>query len=137
MKTLTKILLLLFVISHIGCEETIEPKIDNSSPLIGSWINPQYMNTLWRYERANALQNDGPGFTLKPEGLIVERKNSGFCGTPPINYANYDGTWNKKDSLITINVDYWGGKTDYQWKVVSVNDRYLIVDKVKEEYQVK
>lgn len=135
MKILTKILLLLFCITLIGCEETIESKIHHSGPIIGSWINPQYIDTLWRYERANALQVNGPGFTLNPDGLIVERKNSGWCGTPPITYANYDGTWAKKDSLITIIVDYWGGKADYQWKVISVDDRYLTVDKVKEEYQ--
>lgn len=137
MKTLTKIFLLLFSITLIACEETIEPKVDSLNPIIGSWINPQYTDTLWRYERANALKDEGPGFTLKPEWLIVERKNTGWCGTPPITYGNYDGTWAMKDSLITITAEYWGGKADYQWKVISVDDRYLVLYKVKEEYQVK
>lgn len=135
MKTHTKILLLLFVITLIGCEETIESKVDSSDPLIGSWINPQYMDTLWRYERADALQDDCPGFTFKAEGLFVERKNAGWCGTPPITYANFNGSWTMQDSLITVTVDYWGGEADYQWRIISVDDRYLILDKVKEEYR--
>lgn len=135
MKTLAKIILLLFSITLFSCEETIEPKINSSDPIIGSWINPHYMDTLWRYERADALQDDCPGFTFKPEGLFVERKNAGFCGTPPIVYSNFNGTWTKNDSLIQITVDYWGGEADYQWKIISMDDRYLILDKVKEEYR--
>ncbi|HET6556461.1 MAG TPA: hypothetical protein VFG54_04045 [Prolixibacteraceae bacterium] len=135
MKTFNKLLLLLLVITLIGCEETIEPKVSNSNPLIGSWINPQSMDTLWRYERADALQDDCPGFTFKAEGWFVERKNAGWCGTPPITYANFNGTWTRNDSLIQITVDYWGGETDYQWRIISVDDHYLMLYKVKEEYR--
>lgn len=134
MKTLTKILLLVCIIPLIACEETIEPKVNNSDPLIGSWINPAYIDTLWRYERADALKDDCPGITFKPDGLLIERKNAGWCGTPPITYANYNGTWTRNDSLIRITVGYWGGEADYQWKVISVDDRYLTVHRVKEEY---
>lgn len=137
MNTFTKHLLLFFVITLIGCEETIEPKVNNSDPIIGSWINPQYTDTLWKYERANALQENSPGITFKPDGLLIERKNAGWCGTPPITYSNYNGSWTRNDSLIQITVDYWRGEADYQWKIISMDDRYLTVYKMKEEYQIK
>ena len=31
----------------------------------------------------------------------------------------------KNDSLITIKVDYWGGKAIYIWKIVSLSEENL------------
>lgn len=134
MKTLLKLLMFFSVVILSACEETIEPRFNNSDPLIGSWINPHYSDTLWQFEKANTLQDDSPGITFKADGLLIERKNAGWCGTPPITYANYDGTWTRNDSLIRITVDYWGGKADYQWKIISMDDRTLTVYRVKDEY---
>ena len=134
MKTLHKIFLLLSVIAVLACEETIEPMADQSDNLIGSWVNPVPVDTCWRYERAYGLNNNDYGFAFQSDQVFVERKNAGFCGTPPITYANFEGTWAKKDSIINISVEYWGGIADYQWKVISVNDQYLTIYKVKEEY---
>jgi len=63
--------------------------------------------------------------------------DTGWCGTPPIAYSDFDGTWNKKDSVIKITVAYWGGLADYQWKVISVDNNNLTIYRLKEEYHSK
>lgn len=135
MKTFGKVLFFLFLITTMmACEESLQPMDNSSDELIGTWINPTPVDTLWQYDRAATLDNAGYGFSFKADDQFVERKNAGWCGTPPISYSNFEGTWSQNDSLITINVDYWGGKADYQWKVISLDEHHLIVYKVKEVY---
>ena len=135
MKTFGKVLFFLFLITTMmACEESLQPMDNSSDQLMGTWGNPTQVDTLWQYERAATLDNAGYGFTFKAEDKFVERKNAGWCGTPPISYSNFEGTWTQNDSMITINVDYWGGKADYQWKVISLDDHHLTVYKVKEVY---
>ena len=62
-------------------------------------------------------------------------KNAGWCGTPPISYADFEGTWKKSDSTISITVGYWGGLLDYQWKIVSIDNKSLTIVKLQEEYR--
>lgn len=66
--------------------------------------------------------------------MFIERKNAGWCGTPPIAYADFNGSWAKNDSLIDITVDYWGGVANYHWKIISIDNNNLILCKLKEEY---
>lgn len=134
MKTLLKTCMILFVISLISCEESIEEMADKSDLLVGYWVNPTMVDTCWRYERANGLQDDDYGLSFQPDYSFVERKNTSWCGTPPIVYANYEGTWTRKDSIISVSVDYWGGMANYQWKIISIDDHYLTVYRMKEEY---
>lgn len=135
MKTLGNVLFfLLTMVTMMACDETIEPKDSPSDLLMGTWINPTPVDTFWQYERAAQLNNGAYGFSFKSNDQFIERKNEGWCGTPPITLVNFEGTWSKKDSLITINVDYWGGKADYQWKIISLDDHHLVIYKVNETY---
>jgi len=79
------------------------------------------------YERASDL-SDNPCFTFNSDGTMVERKNSGDCGTPPIVYANYGGTWRIiNDTLVRVNVGYWGGTTTYNMNIKYVSPTTLNV----------
>jgi hypothetical protein len=41
---------------------------------------------------------------------LIDLKNAGWCGTPPISDKNYEGTWESIDGkLIKINTEYWSG----------------------------
>ncbi len=137
MRSLRKVTLLLFVVVLISCDKANEPKLNNSDELIGYWINPVAVDTAWKYERANQLKENESGFSFQSGQLFLERKNAGWCGTPPITYADFDGTWAQSDSLIDITVAYWGGVAKYQWKIVSVSNDVLIISKLKEQYQSK
>lgn len=134
MKTINKLILLLSIVTLIACEKSNETEtlVNDSDQLIGNWINPIVIDTIWKYERANSLKDNSYGFSFQSRQLFVERKNAGWCGTPPIAYSDFDGTWTKKDSIIKITVAYWGGLVDYQWKIISLDDKNLTIYRLKE-----
>ena len=108
---------------------------DGNTELIGSWINPQYTDTVVIYTRANNLVENQYGITFKSGDKLVERQNSGWCGTPPVTTADYEGTWNQEGSLINIKVGYWGGTSIQTWKIVSLNKEILTVYIAESSYQ--
>jgi hypothetical protein len=135
MKTISKILLALCLFALIACEENTDPVIDDSDLLIGYWTNPVGIDTLLKYERAVGLKEDAYSFGFKGGHTFVERKNAGWCGTPPVTFDDYQGTWARHDSLIDIDVPYWGGTAHYQWKIISLDNSSLTITWVKQEFQ--
>lgn len=103
---------------------------ENIDTLISYWIEPEYNDSLITYCRATSMPNDAYGFAFKENGVFKEHKNAGSCGTPPISYANYEGTWTLKDSVIKIEVPYWGGTANYTWKLININDSLLTIQRV-------
>ncbi len=90
-------LFLLMFFALTACENSGYPVIDDSESLNGYWINPVYTDTLCQYERS--VSHSGrmrAGICFKSGNEFVERKNAGWCGTPPVSYANYDGTWTQE-----------------------------------------
>ena len=71
-----------------------------------------------------SLKKNAYGFGFKTGHSFVERKNEGWCGTPPVTLKDFQGTWAKHDSLIDINVPYWGGTAHYQWKIISLDNSF-------------
>ena len=137
MKTNIKMILYLSIITLIACEKNNDPIIDKSDNLIGYWINPAANDTTITYTRTNSLKDNNYGFVFKTNQVFIERKNAGWCGTPPISFADFDGTWTQTDSIIKITVGYWGGLADYQWKIISIDNNNLTIYKIKEEYHIE
>ena len=102
--------------------------------LIGNWVSPLYIDSLVQYTRAGGLKDDDYGISFKSENILIERQNAGWCGTPPISYANYGGTWSKTGDIIDISVDFWGGKVNRKWKVITIDEKSLTIYPVKTEY---
>jgi hypothetical protein len=131
-------ILVLFSLAFLAsCESDNDLKSDNSELLIGNWISPLYIDSLVQYTRAGALKEDDFGISFKSQNLLIERQNAGWCGTPPISYANYNGTWSKTGDIIDISVDFWGGKANYKWKIIALDSKTLTVYPVKSEYIYK
>jgi len=134
MSIINKMILFLSMILLIACEKEIEPVTDVSDNLIGYWINPVINDTILTYEKANVFIDNDYGFAFKSGQIFIERKNAGWCGTPPISYADFEGTWIKTGSIINITVGYWGGLADYQWKIISIDKNKLAIVRLEEEY---
>lgn len=134
MKTISKLIFIFSVILLSSCEKINTPTSFNKDALIGNWVKPVLIDTVWKYERANALNTDDYGFAFNADQSFIERKNSGWCGTPPISYANFNGSWSIQDSLLNITVDYWGGEAKYQWKIISFEGDKLSIYKIDEDY---
>ena len=103
--------------------------------IIGYWVYDNYdqEDSVTVYNRVKDMPDDAHGFAFKENGVFLEHKNAGWCGTPPISYANYEGTWTRTDSLVTIEVGYWGGTSRYQWEIYSVNRDHLSVKVISSE----
>ena len=101
--------------------------------LKGYWTNQQFSNSLVSYEKSDTLVANQYGFAFLPGGKFIERKNSGFCGTPPVIYADYEGSWSVKDSTIDIRVGFWGGNVTYKWQVISIENDTLVIRVVSPE----
>lgn len=121
-----------------SCRDDEEFKIYSENLIEASWVNPTTVSdTLWQYERASALKSGDYGFSFQADGKFVERKNSGWCGTPPVTYSDFDGNWSQTDSILNISVAYWGGMADYRWKIILLDENKLVVYKVKEDFHLE
>jgi hypothetical protein len=58
---------------------------------------------------------------------LIDLKNAGWCGTPPISDKNYEGTWESIDGKLILNI---GAVTKgfyriYLFKWVQLSSRLL------------
>ena len=133
MKTIA--IVLIFILALVSCQKLVDPVETGNSDLTGFWINPQYTDTLVTYTRAGNLVENELGISFQSDHKLVERKINGWCGTPPITMADYEGIWSRNDSVVNITVGYWGGKADITWKIITLNNRKLAISVVKTEYR--
>ena len=137
MMTQARLIILLFALSMIACEKSNENLAANPDQLVGSWFNPQHNDSIITFERSEGLVENEYCFSFNEDMTFIERKNAGGCGTPPISYADFDGTWTKNDSIIEITVDYWGGTADYTWKMVTIDETALKITRQQEDYHME
>jgi hypothetical protein len=123
--------LLLFFLVLNACRKD-ELKIDPNNLLIGVWNYVEYQQYTAVYARQQAFTQN-PGYNFKADGTLTERKNAGWCGTPPVSYADYPGTWTiTNDTMLRIDDSYWGGTTGYTLIIESVTRDSLKVNMVYE-----
>jgi len=130
MKKYISALSLLVIMS--GCSKDNIP-IDPDNLLIGFWSYSDFQDNTEVYSRNNELIDDHC-YNFRGDGTLTERKNSGWCGTPPITYADYSGTWTVlNDTLIQVDVGYWGGTIRYRLDIESLDSRSLKTIYIPEE----
>lgn len=134
MKTRISLITLIISLTLIACEKEKNQINTDANLLIGSWINPQYNDTLVTFDRFNSLKDNDYGFSIIYDSKFIERKNSGWCATPPIFYSDYEGNWTQNDSIISITVGYWGGLVDYKWEIVTINENNLTIISLENVY---
>ncbi|MEN8229965.1 MAG: hypothetical protein ABFS38_17525 [Bacteroidota bacterium] len=125
-----KIVSLLVLTLLISCEKDFM-EAENLGPnanIVGTWIEKGYEDDLLLLDRSTNLDSSKYGFSIHEDGKFIERKNAGSCGTPPIFYDNFEGTWEAvSDSLLNITVGYWGGTMTYQIRIVSLDQENLAI----------
>jgi len=121
-------LILMLTVLLFSCEKDLNESdaLGENADLVGTWVENGYEGDLTLLKRSNNLEESNYGFTIEEDGSFVERKNSGWCGTPPIAYDNFEGNWEAlSDSLIEITVGYWGGIMTYQMRIVTLDEKDL------------
>jgi hypothetical protein len=118
------LLIISLVLLFSSCKKD-EINFDPNNPIIGIWNLAEYTDDAQVYTR-NTEFIDENCYEFKSDGTMLERKNAGWCGTPPITYADYAGTWSViNDTLLQVVVAYWGGNTTYQLDIESVDSKHL------------
>ncbi|MHC1703629.1 MAG: hypothetical protein AB9846_06945 [Tenuifilaceae bacterium] len=117
---------ILLLLALISCKKE-DISIINDENLIGIWAYPVYNDSIITFNRSGNKNIDSYRLSILENGKLIERKNSGWCGTPPISYADFEGNWNLTDSILTISVGFWGGTEVHQWQVKQLNNKNLIV----------
>ncbi len=124
MKTNTLALNLIFaflVLTISSCRESptgLTPVVD----ICGAWVEANPISGLTIFNKTSGLDSNKMGFIFYESGELLERNNGGWCATPPIFYANYNGQWElEKDSIVNITVGYWGGIRNYSFRIISLN----------------
>ena len=125
-----QLVFLIVVLLMISCEkESMEmDALGSNASIVGTWVEDGQQGDTLFLQRSGDFDNQKYGFTINDDGSFIERKNSGWCGTPPISYDNFEGSWEAvSDSLLDITVAYWGGMMTYQIRIVSLDAEELAI----------
>ncbi len=113
-----------------SCEKT--KTSPDPGKLEGTWVEDHYEEDVLILDKSDEIQEDNYGFTIYKGGKFTEYKNAGWCGTPPISYAD-DGNWEyENDSTLKVVVGYWGGTMTYKLDIIELTKDNL---KVRYHYQ--
>lgn len=127
MKRLAFLIIMILLVS-CSKEFLMMDALGENEGIVGTWIDNGYKGDTLLLYRAGELDSQNYGFTINDDGTFIERKNAGWCGTPPIAYDNFEGTWEVvSDSLLDITVAYWGGMMTYQIRIISVDYKELSI----------
>ncbi len=130
-RCLPVVVILIFIL--ICCSKEQDPA-GTKVGIIGGWINPMYYNDSVIVVTRNNLIDNAYGLEFLSNKKFIERKNAGWCATPPIAYADFTGTWKLNDSTISICVGYWGGTASYKWKILSLDAEKLKILILEEKF---
>jgi hypothetical protein len=110
-----------------SCETIDKQSGSNTYDITGIWLKETYEDSILTFQKTEVAADDEYWLSIREDHTLTEHKNAGWCGTPPISYADFEGTWELNDSIIEITVGFWGGLADYTWKILSVTDSKLRV----------
>jgi len=132
MKTCFTILFAAFIL--MGCMEFNQNEVNYDHEIIGTWSNVQWSESGISMEKVKKLEKNTYGYLFKSNGTMIARQNAGWCGTPPIVTADYEGTWKVEDGKILVRMDYWGGISTQEWHIANRNNKQVTIHIANTEY---
>lgn len=107
-----------------SCQQNEDLPPASSDSLYGNWVQPVYENETITFQKAASLSEKSYGISLSKNGSFLER-SSGWCGTPPLSFFDYKGTWKLEDDLIMVSTQNYPG--DFNWRIISLTSEQLVV----------
>ncbi|MDR2920296.1 MAG: hypothetical protein LBV72_13160 [Tannerella sp.] len=130
MKIISRLFFLILLLTITSCDKDDEIFSDTANKLIGAWMPVDSDDFYDVYERVDLLDHEY-GMEFKSKGKFVNRLPATWCGTPPVAFADYKGSWTEKDSIINATYEFWNNeKRECTWRIISVDERYLILSPV-------
>ena len=87
----------LFLLISCEKESPLPEALGENGGIVGTWVENVDVSQavvddgVTRLSRSDDLDEHSYGFTILEDGTFIERKNAGWCGTPPIFYDNFSG----------------------------------------------
>ncbi|MCH7398899.1 hypothetical protein MM236_12915 [Belliella sp. DSM 107340] len=100
---------------------------ENGQFPLGNWTISESHENGFSLTRTESLPENNSGFSFRNNGKMTSRAMAGWCGTPPVAYADYAGNWSNTNGALRLNMGFWGGRNIQEWKVISSNDTGDIV----------
>lgn len=111
-----------------ACTSTSEPDpgAESHGSLVGVWVFEDETDDGAKvYTRAAALSGERSGYEFGLHGGLKVR-TAGWCGTPPLTWANLDGLWDEVDpGLLKIRHAWRGAPRQFELEIISVSARRL------------
>jgi hypothetical protein len=135
-KSIFIVIALLFAGLLSGCSEKYDPQ----NPIQGLWVLDKYENIageeIISFHRSFKFDKDKAGYEIKANGLLINRQNAGWCGTPPITYNETQGAWEKDGNKLIINGIFWGGTFTTKYEIKQVNGNQLQLKQIDSKYNM-
>lgn len=132
------ILVVMFLMFSCEKDLMVSEALGSNVEIIGTWVEDEYKGDTLFLQRSGAFDKEKYGFSIHGDGTFTEHKNAGWCGTPPISYDSFDGTWKAvSDSLLDITVAFWGGMMTYQMRIVSLDAEELAIRYLYEDNRME
>ena len=124
----------LLIIGLLSCFAFTTTTVEDTSDLIGIWVPDTSDKEGNIYKKLEDFEEDKPGIRFLKDGTLLKRQNVGWCGTPPISYGLYDGTWKVEDGTkLKITYQYWGGMIEEEMSIIDLTSNKMKVLSTKFE----
>ncbi|MGD9202695.1 MAG: hypothetical protein PVI26_14130 [Chitinispirillia bacterium] len=101
----------------------------NEYKFIGLWVQMKFLDRKVIYEKSIEFDKNKPGIEFKSDNSLIKRQIIGWCGTPPVTYGNYTGTWKfVGTNILEVIYEYWGGQDTSEIFLDSVSNDLLILE---------
>lgn len=130
-----KIVIVLFTFLCLSCMDQGQTEEMDGHFLVGNWTNFEYERETFTMEKSKNLTANVYGYSFRNDGTLIQRSNSGWCGTPPVVTSDFQGTWRVQGEEIIIEAKYWGGISVQTWKVIPLSNKTLRIEVLTSEYK--
>ncbi len=128
-----KFLFLVFI-CVFSCDEMNNEIKESNNLLIGTWIEPTYDDGKLTYKKVESVPDEDNSLTFKVGGKVILR-SSGWCGTPPLLYYNYEGNWQQESNVVSISYnDFYPASAS--WLIVSLTENELVIEREYTEQEL-
>lgn len=133
MKRVLLALSMIFILTSCMDQDTMT--LEAGEFPLGSWTVAGWQENGFTLERINKLPENTFGYSFKRNGELINRANSGWCGTPPVITADYQGKWQVDGDVLKVEMRFWGGNIIQEWRIISSNAQTVTVELLKSDYK--
>jgi hypothetical protein len=119
--------ILLIILLLSSCKQ-----YETSNPLIGKWVyqtsgmmnSKEFTKT---FVKTDVLDDNTFGIIFMEDNQVIEHKNIGYCGMPPVIYDKCKGKWTQDGKQICIKASGVFEKINECYEIISIDEKTLIL----------